>query len=353
VALSRQALFAALGLIQIVEPLTDRVYAELERKIWEDDLESSPHGQPWHTSFHASSFPGDEQTACGRRQVYSLLNVPEPAPTSRFLRSVGDAGKAIEDELVSRWGRAGILLSADADSVVQSGFTDPEHWLTGNTDAAILPYRWNRPHIVEVKSKAKDKVEEMRMGRRGPDPKHRNQCLTYIGLAHEQHPWKHVWICSKRWRIIADVHRKAGKCPHCSPSGEDTTCATRIDLEPALSGSIFYLSRDDPSITHEFVFHYDEEFLAQGRARIAEWRDNFLEGKLPDRPQHADGKVVGWSEEPCKWCPMKKHVCKPDWQNKINSLELSHAVEHTKKIRPGYDVNNTTQAVKDRWNAQG
>jgi hypothetical protein len=338
--LSRGELFAKLGLIQVVERITGRAYAEIEEQIWRLDLENSPHGEPWHTSFHASSFPGDDELACGRKAVYGLLNLPTPAPTGRFLRSVADSGKAIEDELVTRWDKAGYLLSASVDAEVQTGFVDEEHWLTGNCDAIVLPNHWRRPHVVEVKSKSQTKIDEMKSGQRGPDPKHRLQCLTYVSFAHEQHPWKSAQVCRETWRIPND-----GVCLIHNSSD----CLTVIDLEPCESGSIFYVSRDDPSQTHEFFFKREPDFLEQGRAKIKEWKESFEAGLLPDRPRHEDGKLVGWSEEPCKWCPLKKEVCKKDWQDKIITIEQSHAVEFVKSIRPYYELNKTIEAVKERW----
>lgn len=321
------------GVIRIVNRITNRAYKENEERIWKEDLGNSPHGQPWHTSFHASSFPGDDQTACGRKAFYGLMNVPKPAPTSRFLRSVGDSGKAIEDELVSRWDNAGYLLSNSADSEYQTGFTDEKHWLTGNCDAAVLPYRWRRPHIIEVKSKAHDKVLEMQRLQREADPAHRLQCLTYIGFAHEFHPWKHVWVDEQSWRIVKP----------------NTDGAFRLTLEPCIDGSIYYVSRDDPSVTHEFTFTYDSKFMAEGRDTLEEWREHFRLDLIPDRPRHKDSTLVGWSELPCKYCDFKKHVCKPDYQQKVALGKLSNAIEHTKSIRPSYDHEGTRKKVLGRW----
>jgi hypothetical protein len=188
----------------------------------------------------------------------------------------------------------------------------------------------------------------MKAGRRGPDPKHRNQCLTYIGLMHEQRErFKNVWICNETWRV-------------CSEKGVDDNdiwchyhqandCAELIELEPCVTGSIFYISRDDPSQTHEFFMRYDPEFMRQGREKLAAWQKAFEEGKIPERPRTEDGKLSGWSVEPCKWCPLKKDVCKPDYQAGIVNLGESNAVTYTKGIRPNYDFENTRKAVLDRW----
>ncbi len=340
--ISRTQLFVQAGIIKIVEPITDKIYKEIEKRTWLEDLESSPHGELWHTSFHASRFPGDDPHACGRKAVYELMNVPKVDPTSRFLRSVADAGKGIESELVQRWYDAGILLSAPPDAEVQTGFKDEEHWLTGNCDAVILPYRWRRPHVVEVKSKADDKVNEMRELTRKWDEAHRNQCLTYIGLLHEANTWTDALVCEHTWRL-ADADGM------CRLHG-DGLCIKKISLDRCIDGTIFYVSRDNPSNTHEFTFTYDAGFMDRGRERLLQWREAFEGDILPDRPRKEDGKLVGWSELPCKWCDFKKHVCKPDWQNeKLTDLRQSAALEFTKTLRKDYDYDKTKQTVKKRW----
>jgi hypothetical protein len=232
--------------------------------------------------------------------------------------------------LVDRWAKGGYLLSADINSEFQTGFVDEEHWLTGNTDAAILPRRWTRPHIVEVKSKAHDKVLAMKNLERGPDKKHRLQVLTYIGLAHELHPWKEVRIDPQTWRLHPD--------------------GWPLQLEPCIDGTIYYVSRDDPSTTHEFTYTYDPNFMASGRARLADWLTAWHDGILPDRPRHPDGKLVGWSEEPCKYCDLKKDLCKKDWQLKIEGIQNSSGVTRAKEVWPDYDFEATYQKVLDRWN---
>jgi hypothetical protein len=274
------------------------------------------------------------------------MNVPKPAPTSRFLRSVADSGKAIEDELVERWDAAGYLLSASVDSEFQTGFTDKEYWLTGNTDAAVLPFKWTRPHIIEVKSKAHDKVLEMQRLQRGPDPAHRNQCLTYIGFANEYHPFRKVSVCKDTWRIAHAKKHTKGFCR----IHNTVKCVITVDLSPCIDGSIYYVSRDDPSTTHEFTFSYDPEFMRKGREALDAWREMFRLNLLPDRPRHEDGKLVGWSELPCKFCDLKKHVCKPDYQEKVMGLKTSHAIDFTKSVWPDYDYQTTRKKVMDRWN---
>lgn len=352
--ISRAELFATLGVIRIIDPLTDRAYAERELKIWEQDLENSPHGQPWHTSFHASSFPGDDPTACGRRAIYGLLNLPNGQPTGRFLRAVGDAGKAIESELVRRWYESGILLSAPDDSQIQTGFEDRQHWLTGSTDAVVLPYRWRRPHVIEVKSKSDDKIEQMKQLSRSYFPEHRRQCLTYVGLLHEQPLHEQIEVCKHTWKIASPQKGMINKLESMNDEyickiHHNSDCLITIDLEPCTSGSIYYVSRDNPSNTFEYYFAYDPDFMDEGRAKLANWKASYETGVLPERPRNAVGKVVGWSEEPCKWCPLKKEVCKPDFQAGATLIEHSHAHQYAQRLKPDYDSTTTREEVVGRW----
>lgn len=306
--ITRAALFAKLGVIRVIEPMTLQAYEDHEREIWEKDLENSPHGEAWHTSFHASRFPGDDPMACGRAAVYGLMNIPSPTPISPYLRALGDAGKDIEKQIVTRWKRAGVLLSADADAEVQTGFVDEEVWLTGNTDAVLLLPGWRRPHVVDVKTKKDTYVDDMKIGSRDADAAHRRQILTYIGLAHE---------------------RSAEMWP---------------GFDPVQDGSLYYVSRDNPRNTFEFFYTYDKEFMTQGRHKLRAWKQAFLEGELPPRPQHWK-----WSESPCQWCPLKKHVCKPDFKARITRLEDSAALEFATSIRPTYSYDDTRAAVIGRW----
>lgn len=291
-------------------------YLKEEIEIWEQDLLNAPHGTPWHTSLHASAFPGDDHFACGRKALYGLMNIPQAEPFPAHVRAMGDAGKDIELQIIRRLAKAGILLSADQTDGddVQTGFVDQAFWLTGNMDAVILPPKWKSPHVVEIKSKSHKVLEEMRSGRRGPDPEHRRQILTYIGLAHELD-------LHKRW------YQKR--------------------LGPVKDGTLYYVSRDSPRTVHEFYFEYDAEFMAKGRERLTEWIALFKEAKLPERP-----KAWRWTEPPCRYCSVKK-LCKADNKEKITDLNDSVAIAFAKQIRPWYDPMITRQAVLDRWDTNG
>src|SRR5689334_2129466 len=100
---TRSELFQKLGIMKpLVNPILDAAYEIEEKQIWLEDLQSSPHGQHWHVSFHASSFPGDDPKACGRAAMYSLMNIPAQEPIDRKGRAVMEAGKDIENRIVWR-----------------------------------------------------------------------------------------------------------------------------------------------------------------------------------------------------------------------------------------------------------
>lgn len=309
---SRSELFARLGILKpVVGPILDAAYKLEEQQIWEQDLFSSPHGEHWHTSFHASSFPGDDEKACGRQAIYSLMNIPSFNPVDRDGRAIMEAGKDVEKQIVTRFERAGILLTEGAEADFQMGFEDAGHWLTGSPDAVILMPGLNRPHVVEIKSKDHNAVLEMQMGQRSFDPAHRKQILTYIGFTHENS--KRLWP----------------------------------DLDECIDGSILYVSRDRPGTTHEFRFQYNQEFMDKGRAQLADWRQHFLQEQLPERP-----KSWKWTEPPCKWCPVKK-ICKADYQQDVEKLSDSNGIAHAKEVRGEYDYEEVRNEVLDRWEKQG
>jgi hypothetical protein len=304
----RKEFFSRVGLIRVVEPLTEKAYLKMEREAFKLDLEGDPHGVAYHTSFGGPSFPGNDEMACPRKALYGLANFAPPGPAPRQLRTQADSGKAIEYELVRRWEYLGILLSAGAEEKVQTEIKVPELWFSGHPDAIILPPKWDRPHLVEIKSKAHEKVMEMQNRKRGPDAAHVKQAKTYIGFLHELS--KELWP----------------------------------DLEPLRDGTIYYVSRDLPSETHEFYIEHDEEFMEIGKQRLKDWKQHFLNDELPARP-----KEWYWSKTPCQYCPFKKNVCKPDDKAGVTKLSESHGIEYTKSIRKSYDFDITKEIVIKRW----
>jgi CRISPR/Cas system-associated exonuclease Cas4 (RecB family) len=293
----------------IVTPLIEQCYKNEEKQIFAEDLFSSPHGQHWSTSFHASQFPGDDETACPRKAMYGFMNIPGPEPASHKLRASAESGEDIEDRIVWRFHRAGILLSEPPSSQHQTNFQDKKHWLSGNSDAVIRVPRVNRPYAVEIKSKYQRVIDKMKMGEQSYDPQHKNQLMTYISLIH--HYGQEYWP----------------------------------ELEPCMGGSIIYVSRDDPSQIHEFKFTYDPDWWKEGLARLEEWQDYFKDEVLPPRPEG-----FMWSKGPCQYCNYKKYCCKPDDKAGITKMNESHGIEYANSVRKGgYDYQTTRQATLDRW----
>ena len=319
-SVAREDFFRILGVVTRgpkIDKYTEKAYEELEKEIWKKDLDSSPHGRPWHTSFHASSFPGHEKV-CGRAALYTLLDIPPAGPIPPRLRAVAEMGKAAEYQIVYRWAKAGLLLGGpydnlnDGDPIEQVGFADPETWLTGASDAVmnLLP-EWDSVLPVDIKSKSNEVVQAMRIGKQSYDLKHYMQLQGYIYLCnvfHEQYGW-------------AD-----------------------LELKPAKGGVIYYVSRENPRFTKEFYVEANWTFIDSAVARMKEWKQNYLEDKLPERP-----KEWKWTEEPCKWCVFKRDSCKPDYKNDVKKLSESKSVTFAKRIRPRYNSEEKREEVLSRW----
>lgn len=306
-SLSRRELFSRLGLIRIVDPLTESAYESYEQTIYEDDLDSSPHGRPWHTSFHGSAFPGDDKKACARKALYSLINIPDKSPVDTRGRQLMDTGKDIEVQIVRRWEKAGMLLSAGPDEQTQTGFALPEFWLTCSTDAVVQPPGWDRGHVVEIKTKSDQAVTDMRRGRRTYDPYHRKQLLCTIAMAH--------LFSRKLWP----------------------------ELDTVRDGSLYYVSRENPRNTMEYWFDLDLEFFEAGLDQLERWRQLFFWEELPERD-----KSWRWTEQPCQYCAVKR-LCKADHKDNIRNLRGSHAIKFAESIRTDYDYGHTREKVLERW----
>lgn len=309
--MSRAEAYKKLGLdtkSELIKPILDQAYKNEEEQIWKEDLFSSPHGNHWSTSFHASQFPGDEETACPRKALYGLMNIPSPGPVNRTGRAIMEAGLDIEDRIVKRFERAGLLLSEPPEAKFQTKFTESDVWLSGSSDAILLLPRTNKPHAVEIKTKYNSAIEEMIAGERSFDPQHKNQLMTYISLCRD---YGHLY-----WP----------------------------ELDKCDSGTILYISRDKPSFTYEFNFQYDEDWWKQGKARLEEWKQDFIEDRLPEKPEN-----FMWSKGPCQYCDYKKHACKPDFQNKVTELSKSNGINWAKEHYADYDYKKQKENVIERW----
>ena len=107
---------------------------------------------------------------------------------------------------------------------------------------------------------------------------HAWQIKTEIALAHEAGPMKvqrcfntgRFAICSRhRWSIWT----RREVCPQ---HGHDR-CLREVTLSPPTRGYLYYVSRDNPEDTFEFMFEYDPNWMRVGRSKLARWRDAFIQ----------------------------------------------------------------------------
>jgi hypothetical protein len=305
---SRERLAWYLQVIRVVDPILAAQY-DAEAQAAVDGAIQNHRQANWHHSFHASQFPLDPETACGRAAVYGLMGLPVMEKASRKLVTSADAGLDIEDRILERLKRAGVLLTS-TDQTKQTNFAKKSHWLTGHVDAVILPPNWNRPHPLEIKSKYDNVIEEMLRGERGPDPKHRAQLMTYIfftRMAHKALGWE------------------------------------ERGLDVCEDGTILYVSRDHQEKTAEYFIEWSEDEFQAGLDLLMEWKEHYEVGTLPQRP-----KGFMWSKTPCQWCSMKK-LCKIDWQDGNYRLRDSAAVAYAKSIMSDYDFDEVYRTVVGRW----
>lgn len=246
-----------------------------------------------------------------------MMDPPPEKPDEGPWMGVAQVGSAVEEQVVYRWGRAGITVGGsvglwEGAPAKQLGFEHPETWLTGSLDAALdLRPEWPYVLPTDVKSKSMKVIEEMKAGQREYDASHYAQIQAYIWLCREYHDemgWDH------------------------------------LGLEPAAGGTIFYVAREQPRKTVEFYVPFDEAFVSAGVARLKEWRAAFLFDGLPARD-----KSWRWTEEPCKWCDFKKHICKPDIKADATTLTGSHVVSRSKELNDQYDAEAIRAEVKRRW----
>lgn len=325
----------------IVDRVIERSYEIVEQREFLGNLNNSPHGRAWGTSFHASSFPGDQEKACPRAAMYGMMEIPKSAFT-RSGRTVMDAGKDIELNLVRRVRDAGFLArsnqpgrSSDPEArdengkqMPQMGFVDAEHWLTGSVDMPILPFDYDSTLIVEIKSKHESHVEEMQNGARSFDAKHRRQLLCSLGLASESPQ--------------AFLH----------PTEDHL-------LKPAKDGVLYYIARDTSFRSsqaprrHEFYFSHSPSFMEQGRAHLKGFQRDFREGRLREENAHVNTRThplkgYRWSEGECKFCPFKRQ-CRADHAGGVTKLADSSAIAAATFTRPGYDYPSLRSDVFSAW----
>lgn len=324
--LSRKELFSRLQLSRTLEPLISKTYERALRQSWRDQENDSPHGHPWHVSFHASSFPGDDPFACPRKALYTMMDVPSDGPPSRRLHLTAETGKALEVDLVSTMAKSGKLISATPDAEVQTGFEIPECMLTGTVDMALELRKRATP--VEIKTKFIGDIEDMRSGKRGPDSKHVKQLKTQLGLARAAQESGELWS----------------------------------DLKLCDGGYIYYMPRDSkydpryPIQTAEFWVQYDAVFFETGLQVLRQWKewweDDILPELLPGKRESKFGHPNGWkwSKESCQFCNFKK-TCRADFVAGVSELSKSKAIESAKLVRPEYSYENARRRVEKRWSS--
>lgn len=301
-----------------LDAVTEQAYLLQEEKAHLKDLARPASGR----AFYASMFPGGEdEKRCARMALYSMVGAPNPDPIRPAGRAVIEVGKAVEKQIVWRWGKMGLLLGGikvpekETGYIPQLGFSDPETWLSGYADGVLdLRPRWKYVLPVDIKSKSHEVVRAMRDGEKSYDPDHYKQVQAYL------------YLCVKYHEYL----------------GWD-----KLGLEKAKGAIIYYVSRDNPRFARQFYVPYNEEFINAGIARLKEWRENFLNDELPPRP-----KEWRWTQSPCQWCKLKK-MCKQDIREDVAILSESNAVKLAGKLIPNYNIEQFREEVIKRWQLTG
>jgi hypothetical protein len=349
VGITRLKLWSELVAVSVVEPILNNAYRRESEREWLEGGEA-PHGAPWFSSFHASSFPGADPYACGRAAVYGLMGLPPEKPIEPSLRAWFNLGTRLEHDWVSRFAAEGVLLSKSpaVGDRHQTNFEDREHWLTGASDAIILPAFWRKAHCVEIKTTSDEKVVVMNRNPADTPKSHEKyirQLKTYISLANEAPFTPTVSVCTESWAITTPLTPDSPLrwCPVHQTLGCETET---FEVEPPDDGTLIYSSREQPMLTSSYYFCLDEDMMAVGREKLAEWRDAYLADLLPAHPREKE--KAKWSVPPCQWCQFKK-PCKIDFSEKISEISESNQIAAAKAIRPSYDYLAMREAVLARW----
>jgi hypothetical protein len=363
--LTRGEFWSRIGLAREIDPLVTASYkfGAIMRQLQSDQGED--HADPWHLSFHGSQFPGDNPHACGRQSLYRMMDFARPM-MPRWLEQVAESGKAIENSLVAKWYHAGYLVSPPSflPGIIQEQYEDPDHWLTCTVDANVCWPRTTEPLICEVKSKQADVIQAMQRLIRGPDKKHVWQIKTEIALAHEAGPiTKRRCFNTGRFAIMVGFTIVNGKIVGgrevCPQHGHDR-CLREVTLSAPVRGYLYYVSRDNPEDTFEFMFEYDPTWLRVGRTKLKRWRESFTRDILPatnfsdKRWSHPYDWQWSKDEYPCKWCDFGQ-ICREDHRLAVErgqniALSESVGVEDVQEVRESYTPERARDAVTDFWN---
>lgn len=299
-----------------IDSAVEQAYLDFENREWMKSIRT-PHGRPWHTSFHASGFPGGvNERRCPRKALYELMNIPG-SPFTPKSRAVMEMGRAVEQQIVYRLGRSGMTVggavSLDPElEARQLRLEDREHWLTGSLDAPLdlRSIGWDHVTPMDVKSKDTRSLIKLRIGEKEIPESNVGQVMAYghmCRLVHEDMGWE------------------------------------QMGLKPAEGGILYFASRENPRDTWEKWVEWDQEYVDAGLARLKDWIVFFQEGRLPERP-----KEWRWTEEPCKWCDFKK-MCKEDIRNDIEKLQESTTIDLAKSRDPQYDPDKIIREVTKAW----
>lgn len=355
--LGRFETWARLGRMQTAETMFDAAAKMVEDRNWRERLKRAPHGDPWHTSFHVSEFPAGDPRACMRKALYEMMGFPLTEPASRMLTGTAIMGDAAEEWNALNLDVDGRVLSVGAIREKKTRFDAADHWLTGSPDFIVIPPFWNRPHLIETKTKDLEVIAQMKALTRSYDAGHERQCRGYIGLGHHITPqlWPKVVLCQKTWRLALIEPSEQGEIDlasyccrdHLEPF-EPGTCLIEIELEPLRTGSLIYMARDRPNKTVEYVFEHDEAWFQSGLEVLAKQRAFFENNELPEHP--FGGKE--WSKLPCAWCDHKRETCKPDVKAGVTKLTESSGVEWARKVYGGYDAEQIINSTLERWSGR-
>lgn len=358
--LSRGEFYASIGLFKEVDPITQEAYDFVEKIEREKPNRGAAAGDNWHISYHGSSFPGDDPTACPRKALYTMMDAPRKK-SGRWLTSLGDVGKDVENRIVGKWYRAGYLVSAPPPPYgnLQTVYEDSEHWLTSTVDAEILPLKSDTIIVAELKSKFARDIDKMLRLCKGPDPAHIKQVKTQIGLSREQGPRK-LLRCYNTGRLAISFGKKYGKDIIACPQHGHDKCLQEYTVKPPKHGRLYYFSRDDPTNTREFFYEYDKNFMEVGRKQLKIWKAYWLKDLLP-QTDFTGKHPFGWNwttpESPCRWCDFSKAgngICNSDHETakalgKMIQLSQSSAIEEAQIERPEYSYDLVRAAVEKRW----
>ena len=311
--MNRAKFFELMGVVKAsrsdptLEAVTEKAYRDWEEQQWRKFGRLS-------TSFSASKVGGPPR--CPRKAIYTLMNIPT-APIEPKGVAIMRQGMAAEDQIVYRWGRAGLTIAGsvplvEGDRIHQLKIESQQHWLAGYLDS-VLDLRsvdWSHVTPVDVKSKAKQKIIDFNNGFLPDDSDYKTQLMLYI------------WRCR-------ELHDQMGWAD--------------MGLDPAVGGIILYVDRENPRHTFELWVPYDEEYLREALGDLESWKEAYEQGTLPPRP-----KDWRWTEPPCKWCDFKKD-CKADIKADVSRIEDSTTIVRAKTINPKYDPDKVRSKVINRW----